>query len=154
MICGVLFLELRTSCPNQLNKEADGSKDNNAFNLANNSDNGDDDGQGIAPEWRAGHLREAGASRSCVSDFLYDDPAVGIDEDVIAVTVLARRDVVTVAVALRVDDFVARHALQRYGGAQVFADVGVCGTHDRGVPENDSAGERKSGGFTTGHGVS
>lgn len=39
-------LELRTSCPNQLNKEADGSKDNNAFNLANNSDNGDDDGQG------------------------------------------------------------------------------------------------------------
>jgi hypothetical protein len=39
-------LELRTACPNQLNKEADGSKDNNAFNLANNSDNGDDDGQG------------------------------------------------------------------------------------------------------------
>ena len=39
-------LELRTSCPNQLNKEPDGSKDSNAFNLANNSDNGDDDGQG------------------------------------------------------------------------------------------------------------
>ena len=39
-------LELRTTCPNQLNKEADGSKDNNAFNVANNSDNGDDDGQG------------------------------------------------------------------------------------------------------------
>jgi hypothetical protein len=39
-------LELRTTCPNQLNKEADGSKDSNAFNLANNSDNGDDDGQG------------------------------------------------------------------------------------------------------------
>jgi hypothetical protein len=39
-------LELRTTCPNQLNKEPDGSKDNNAFNLANNSDNGDDDGQG------------------------------------------------------------------------------------------------------------
>jgi len=39
-------LELRTACPNQLNKEPDGSKDSNAFNLANNSDNGDDDGQG------------------------------------------------------------------------------------------------------------
>jgi hypothetical protein len=39
-------LELRTTCPNQLNKEPDGSKDSNAFNLANNSDNGDDDGQG------------------------------------------------------------------------------------------------------------
>lgn len=39
-------LELRTDCPNQLNKEADGTKENNAFNLANNSDNGDDDGQG------------------------------------------------------------------------------------------------------------
>jgi hypothetical protein len=39
-------LQLRTTCPNQLNKEPDGSKDSNAFNLANNSDNGDDDGQG------------------------------------------------------------------------------------------------------------
>lgn len=39
-------LQLRTTCPNQLNKEADGSKDSNTFNLANNSDNGDDDGQG------------------------------------------------------------------------------------------------------------
>ncbi len=39
-------LELRTTCPNQLNKEPDGSNDSNAFNLANNSDNGDDDGQG------------------------------------------------------------------------------------------------------------
>ena len=38
-------LQLRTTCPNQLNKEADGSKDSNAFNLANNSDNGDDDGR-------------------------------------------------------------------------------------------------------------
>ena len=36
----------RTPCPTQLNKEADGSKDPNAFNLANNSDEGDDDGQG------------------------------------------------------------------------------------------------------------
>jgi len=39
-------LELRTTCPNQLNKEPDGTKESNAFNLANNSDNGDDDGQG------------------------------------------------------------------------------------------------------------
>jgi hypothetical protein len=39
-------LELRTTCPSQLNKEPDGSKDSNPFNLANNSDNGDDDGQG------------------------------------------------------------------------------------------------------------
>jgi hypothetical protein len=39
-------LELRTTCPNQLNKEPDGTKVSDAFNLANNSDNGDDDGQG------------------------------------------------------------------------------------------------------------
>jgi len=39
-------LQLRTTCPSILNKEPDGSKDNNPFNVANNSDNGDDDGQG------------------------------------------------------------------------------------------------------------
>jgi len=39
-------LQLRAPCPSQLNKEPDGSKDNNPFNLANNSENGDDDGQG------------------------------------------------------------------------------------------------------------
>jgi hypothetical protein len=37
-------LELRTMCPNQVNKEADGDKE--AGPDPNNSDNGDDDGQG------------------------------------------------------------------------------------------------------------
>jgi len=37
-------LELRTTCPNQVNKEADGAKDDKVD--LNNSDNGDDDGQG------------------------------------------------------------------------------------------------------------
>jgi hypothetical protein len=37
-------LELRTTCPNQLQKDPDGDKDNK--NDGNNDDNGDDDGQG------------------------------------------------------------------------------------------------------------
>jgi hypothetical protein len=37
-------LELRTTCPNQLQKDPDGDKDNGPD--PNNSDNGDDDGQG------------------------------------------------------------------------------------------------------------
>jgi hypothetical protein len=37
-------LELRTTCPNQVQKDPDGDKDNNPD--PNNSDNGDDDGQG------------------------------------------------------------------------------------------------------------
>jgi hypothetical protein len=37
-------LELRTTCPNQVQKDPDADKDNNPD--ANNSDNGDDDGQG------------------------------------------------------------------------------------------------------------
>lgn len=37
-------LELRTTCPNQVQKEADGTKDDTVS--PNNSDNGDDDGQG------------------------------------------------------------------------------------------------------------
>ncbi len=37
-------LELRTACPNQLQKDPDGDKDNK--NDGNNDDNGDDDGQG------------------------------------------------------------------------------------------------------------
>jgi len=37
-------LELRTTCPDQVQKDPDGDKDNNPD--ANNSDNGDDDGQG------------------------------------------------------------------------------------------------------------
>jgi hypothetical protein len=39
-----LVLQLRTTCPNQVQKDPDGDKDNNPD--PNNSDNGDDDGQG------------------------------------------------------------------------------------------------------------
>jgi hypothetical protein len=39
-----LVLQLRTTCPNQLNKEPDGDKETTPN--PNNSDNGDDDGQG------------------------------------------------------------------------------------------------------------
>lgn len=39
-------LQLRTTCPNQIQKDPDGDKDNQATDNGQNDDNGDDDGQG------------------------------------------------------------------------------------------------------------
>src|SRR6267378_5347564 len=86
----------------------------------------------------------------CSSNLLYDDPALGIDEHVIAVAVFAGRRVVAIGIAPGVDDLVARHALQGNRGAKVLAHGIVRGKRESDMTCDGHGGESENN-FATDH---